>query len=98
LKGFPMTMNVYSEIANILEEFVQGKKSLEVSLEDIWAYESCKDDFLKEVLHFFRHYYDDDDIRRKSMEYAEYQNQKLRKYIVTLREKSQDPNSHPELG
>ncbi|MFZ1748103.1 MAG: hypothetical protein WAU17_19505 [Nitrospirales bacterium] len=88
-----MTTNIYSEIVNILEECVQGGKSLETSLACIWRYEGCKDDFIKEVLHFFRHYYDDVDIRNKDLEYAEFQNQKLRKYIALLKEKSQDETS-----
>ena len=87
-----MTTNVYSEIATILEECVQGKKTVEASLECIWPYESFKDDFINEVLHFFRHYYDDADIRSKDSEYAEYQNQRLLDYAILLKERSQNKN------
>ena len=56
--------------------------------------------FLIEALYWlaFRRFpegfdYDDVDIRNKDLEYAEFQNQKLRKYIALLKEKSQDETS-----
>lgn len=91
-----MTTNIYSEIANILEECVQGKKTVEASLECLWPYESFKNDFINEIVHFFRHYSDDADIRRKDLKYAEYQNQQVLEYISLLKGKSQNENSPPD--